>query len=67
MSIPNATAEGYLALLKALPKRERDAIVARIARDRQLVQDIFDLATIERRLKEPSRSFRDYLNQKQNR
>ncbi len=59
------TAEGFLAVLKALPKAERDAVIVRIARDEQMGRDILDLATIEDRRVEPSRPFREYLSEKQ--
>lgn len=61
MAKAEATAEGFLAVLKALPKRQRDAVVVRIARDKQFAHDILDLAVIEQRRREPSRPFRDYL------
>jgi len=60
-----STAEGFVAVLKALPKAERDAVVVRIAQDKEFTQDIVDVATIAARRKEPARSFRKYLAEKQ--
>jgi len=60
-----ATADSFITLLKALPKAQRDAIVVRIARDREFAHDILDLATIAERRKERSRPFREYLAEKQ--
>lgn len=62
MTKAEATADGFLAVLKALPDSERDAVVVRIARDTDFAQDILDLATIEERRKESSRPFRQYLS-----
>ncbi len=53
--------EGFIQVLKALPKADRDAVIVRIAQDREFREDILDLATIERRRREPSRPFREYL------
>ncbi len=54
-----------MAVLKVLPKTERNAVVVQIARDREFARDIVDLATIVERRKEPARSFRKYLAEKQ--
>ena len=56
-----ATADVFVTALKALPKRERDAVLVRIARDKAFARDILDLALIAKRRKEPSRPFREYL------
>ena len=59
-----ATADVFLTALKALPKAERDAVIARIAQDRAFARDILDLATFTARRDEPSRAFRDYVAEK---
>lgn len=59
-----ATAEVFLRAIKALPKAQRDAVVARIARDKAFARDILDLTLITRRRHEPSRPFREYLSEK---
>lgn len=64
MSDIEATAEGFVNVLKALPRAQRDAVIVRIAQDREFQKDILDLAAIEQRRDEPSRSFRDYLAEK---
>lgn len=53
----------FLTALKALPKAERNAVVVRIARDKTLARDIFDLAPIAKRRGEPSRPFRELRRQ----
>lgn len=64
MSDSQATAEVFLRALKSLPKKERDAVVVRIARDKEFARDILDIALIAERRAEPSRPFREYLAEK---
>jgi hypothetical protein len=56
-----ATAEIFLTALKALPKREQNAVLAGIAQDKELREDLLDLTLIAKRRGEPSRPFRQYL------
>ncbi len=64
MTTTEATAEVFLTALRALPKKQRDAVLARIAEDDDLREDLLDLALIAQRQDEPSRPFRDYLTEK---
>ncbi len=64
MTDSEATAEVFLLALKALPQDERDAVLVRIARDKDFANDILDLAMIADRRDEPSRPFREYLSEK---
>ena len=64
MTSTQATAEVFITALQALPKKQRDAVLARIADDKDLREDILDLALIARRRQEPSRPFRQYLEEK---
>ena len=59
-----ATADVFLTALKALPKAERDAVLARIAADKAFAKDLRDLALISDRRRERSRPFRGYLSEK---
>ncbi|HUT55486.1 MAG TPA: hypothetical protein VM658_19000 [bacterium] len=61
MTNSDATAEVFITALKALPKTERDAVLVRIARDKEFARDLLDLAVISSRGHEPSRPFREYL------
>ncbi len=61
MTDAQATAEIFFQALKALPKKERDAVLVRIARDKEFARDLIDLSVIDSRRDEPSRPFRDYL------
>jgi len=64
MTQAESVAEVFMTALKALPKRERDAVLVRIARDRAMARDLLDLAAIAERRVQPSRPFREYLAQK---
>ncbi len=61
MTRTEAQADVFLIALKSLPKRERDAVLVRIAQDKSLGRDLLDVMTIAERRAEPSRPFRDYL------
>lgn len=61
MGKAEATADAFLAVLKALPKSQRDAVVARIAADEEFAEDILDIALIAARRDEPSRPLEDVL------
>ena len=61
MTQTEAKADVFLMALKSLPKRERDAVLVRIACDKALARDLVDLALIEQRCAEPSRPFRAFL------
>jgi hypothetical protein len=56
-----ATADIFLTALKALPKREQNAVLAGIAQDKELREDLLDLTLIAKRRGEHSRPFRQYL------
>jgi len=61
MSGTQATAEVFLTALKALPKREQNAVLAGIAQDKELREDLLDLTLIAKRHNESSKPFRQYL------
>jgi hypothetical protein len=62
MTAPEATADVFLMALRALPKKDREAVLAKIANDDDLREDLFDLTLIAHRRKEASRPFRKYLH-----
>ncbi len=64
MRSQEAIAEVFLTALKSLSKEDRDAVLAGIASDKSLAEDLLDLALIESRRDEPSRPFREYLAEK---
>jgi hypothetical protein len=63
MTAPEATAEVFLTALRALPAEERQAVLARITEDEEWQEDLRDLAILAQRRDEPSRSFRDFLQE----
>ena len=58
-----ATAEVFYTAFKALPKRERDAFVTRLAQDEGLRKDFMDIAVALERQGEPSRPLDDVLGE----
>jgi hypothetical protein len=67
MTPKQATADVFYTALKAMPKSERDEVLARIAGDKALRRDLFDLAVFESREHEPSRSFRQAVDESKSR
>lgn len=65
MTETEAKAEVFLTALRALSKKERDAVLCGIAEDDELRQELLDLAVLADRRGEPSRPFREYLAEKQ--
>ena len=61
MANAEALAEVFLTALLALPKTHTDRILIELVKDKGLRRELMDLGTIEKRKKEPSRLFRDYL------
>jgi hypothetical protein len=64
MTAREATADVFLTALRALPKKDREAVLAKIADDDKLREDLFDLTLIAQRRKEPARAFRRYVAEK---
>lgn len=61
MSPDESVAQVFLLALKSMPQDQKDAVLVRIAQDKEFSQDLQDLLVFESRRDEPSRSFRDYL------
>lgn len=61
MTQAEATAEVFWMALKALPRREQQAVIRRVLRDDRLRRDLMDLAVIEERRAEPARPLREYV------
>jgi hypothetical protein len=55
MTATEATAEVLWTAFRALPKKEREAVLERLLRQREFREDLIDIALIEQRQKEPSR------------
>lgn len=61
MNVHEATAEIFLTAFKALPQSEKNIFFTNLVRDQELLEDILDIATLESRREETSRSF-DEIN-----
>jgi len=61
MATTDATAAIFLPAFRALPKKEREAILARLLKDREFREDLIDTVIIDQRHKEPSKSLDEYL------
>ena len=66
MTATEATAEIFWTAFRSLPRKEREAVVERLLRDREFMEDLMDIVILEQRQNEPSRSLDEYLfrNQK---
>ncbi len=56
-----AKAEVFWLAFKGLPKKDQHRIVEKLLQDRGFVEDLLDIAIIEQRRSEPSRSLEEYL------
>ncbi len=68
MTGQQATAEVFLTAFKGLPRREQEAILARIARDRRLrsvLEDVSDILAVEEERGKPSRPLRQYISERE--
>ena len=61
MTAAQATAEVFWTAFKALPKREREAIVKKMLDDKEFIEDLKDAFVIALRINEPSRHLNEYL------
>lgn len=58
-----ATANRFLSAFKALPRPQKNAVVARLARERSIREDLIDLAIADSRRTERSRPLREFLRE----
>lgn len=61
MTVREAKAEVFWTAFKSLSKPERNAVLERFLRNKQLREDLLDVTLIEKRHNEPSRPLKDYL------
>jgi hypothetical protein len=61
MTTSQATAEVFVTAFRALPKKQQQEVLALITDDKELREDLLDLAVFAERRDEPSRPFRDFL------
>jgi len=67
MTVPNATAEVFWTAFRALPRKEREAVVEKLIQDEQFMEDLMDLVLLKQREQEPSRPLRAYLAEREGR
>jgi hypothetical protein len=70
MATSQATAEVFFTAFKALPQREQEVILTRIARDRKLqrmLENLFDRLAIEQEQDTPSKPLRVYIEERERR
>jgi hypothetical protein len=67
MTAQEATAEVFWTALKALPRKEQQAVLRRVVQDEKLRHDMLDLALIEERRAEPARPLREALKSSRSR
>lgn len=61
ISAAKATAEVFWTAFRAMPKKERNAIVEKLLADSEFLEDLMDIAILKQRKHEPSRSLDEYL------
>ena len=61
MDAAQAKAEVFWMAFKGVPKKEREAVVGRLLKDKDFMEDLMDMAVIRQRRKEPSRPLEEYL------
>ena len=57
----NATAEIFLTAFRAMPKKERNAVIDKLLTDNEFMEDLIDISIIKQRENEPSRPLDEYL------
>ena len=61
MTTTEATSEVFWTAFRALPKKQRGAIIEKLLKDKDFVEDLIDTVIIEQRRREPSRTLEEYL------
>ena len=64
MTITEATSEVFRTAFRALPKRQREAVIGKMLKDKEFRKDLMDTVILEQRRKEPSRSLDEHLGRR---
>ncbi len=64
MTAAQATAEVFMTAFRALPRKERAAVLAELAQDSRTREDLFDLTVLQSRRGEPSRPLDQYMQER---
>ena len=67
MTIAQATLEIFWTAFRSLSKRNKEAVVERLLKDKEFKEELIDIAILEQRHKEPSRSLGEYLTNRKKR
>lgn len=62
MTTIEATSEVFMTAFRALPKRVRETVFAKLLNDKEFLEDLIDTVIIRQRRNEPSRSLEEYLS-----
>lgn len=65
MKARGATAAVFLSAFKSLPKKERDIFLTEILKEKNVREDLIDIAIAESRAKDKGRPFREFLREHQ--
>jgi hypothetical protein len=63
MTRTEATAEIFWTAFKSSPKKEQDAFIARLARDRRLRKELIDISIAIERMKDTTRPLAEVLRE----
>ena len=62
--LSEARAELYWTAFRALSKKDKQAVLARLLSEREWREDLVDLVILEQRRREPARSLQSYLTRR---
>ncbi len=64
MNTMESRSEVFWMAFCSLSKKQRRAVVERLLKEPEFREDLMDMAVFEQRQDEPSRPFREYLNER---
>lgn len=65
MRTQNSLALVFLHAFKSLPKKEKEAFLEELLKDKEYREALIDIALIEKRKNEPSRLFKEYVKERE--
>jgi len=64
MGTQNSLALVFIRAFKSLPNKEKESFFEELLKNKKYKEDLIDIALIEKRKNEPSRLFREYVNER---
>jgi hypothetical protein len=64
MKAEGMTAEVFWTAFKTMPRKERDAFLGKMLKDKRLREDLIDIAIAEERSVDKTRPFRKFLEER---